>query len=143
MRRYGDWQSRLTAYLAATSERKFRYGQQDCGLFVAGAIEAMCGVDVAMALRGRYGSRREAFAAIAAYCGRSTIEAVAEHIATECGAREVPVLMAQRGDALLIRRAVRSSLGILSMMGNTVISPGRHGLLYLPLSCATRAWRIG
>ncbi len=60
--RIPGWRGRLVAYLARTRGQPFVWGQLDCGLFSAGAIEAMTGVDPAAALRGRYataaGARR-------------------------------------------------------------------------------------
>src|ERR1035437_902140 len=63
------WEAALSDYLLRAAVMPFSYGRQDCGLFVAGAIEAMTGLDVIPLLRGRYSGRREAFAAIRALCG--------------------------------------------------------------------------
>jgi len=137
-----DWQARASAYIERVAAQPFRYGSLDCGLFVAGAIEALTGVDVAAPLRGQYTNRAEAFAAIAALCGSPTMEAVGGHLARVHGIPEVGILSAQRGDPVQIRRGRRSSLGIVAMHGTEILTPYRAGLLRLPLNCASRAWHI-
>jgi hypothetical protein len=141
MTRIESWPSALSDYLLRAERVRFRYGSQDCGLFVAGAIRAMTGVDVASTLRG-YTNREEAFKRIAALCGTPTMEAVASHLAEQYGVPEVPVLSAQRGDAVLLRSGRRSSLGIVAMHGTEILTPYRAGLLRLPLSHVRRAWHI-
>lgn len=142
MTRLGDWQTRLSQYIIANATRKFKYGVLDCGLFLAGAIEAMTGEDVAAGLRGRYKTRGEAFAAIGDMCGTPTTEAVAAYLAAQHGVQEVGVLYAQAGDAVVLGHGRRSSLGIVAMHGTEILTPYKDGLLRLPLSHATRAWRI-
>ena len=139
--RLENWQAALSDYLLNAERVPFRYGRQDCGLFVAGAIRAMTGVDVASTLRG-YAKRTEAFKRIADLCGQPTMEAVAGHLAALHGVSEVPVFCAQRGDAVLLRSGRRSSLGIVAMHGTEILTPYRDGLLRLPLSHARRAWHI-
>lgn len=140
--RKSNWQSELSAYLVGCAHTPFQYGSLDCGLFVAGAIRAMTGVDVAVDLRGRYRNRREAFAAIRALCGHPTMQAAADYLADVYGIPEVPVLCAQRGDAVQLRRGRASSVGIVAMHGTEILTPYAAGILYLPLSHATRAWHI-
>ena len=142
MTRLDNWQSRLSEYLVQCAHTPFRYGQLDCGLFVAESIEAMTGVDVALPLRDKYTNRTEAFAAIKALCGSPTMEAVAEYIAREHGIPEVPVLRAQRGDALVLKSGRRSTLGILAMHGTEILTPYEDGILRVTLSLATHAYHI-
>jgi hypothetical protein len=143
MTRLPDWQSRLSEYLTRCAHTPFKYGSLDCGLFIAGAIEAVTGVDVALPLRGNYTTRTEAFAAIKALCGVPTMEAVAEYIARKHGIPEVPILCAQRGDAVVLKHCRNSTLGIIAMHGTEILTPYKDGILRLPLSLATRAYHIG
>ena len=142
MVRLSDWQSRLSTYLVSCAHTPFRYGHLDCGLFVAGAIQAISGVDVAKELRGKYKTRSEALEQITLLCGSPTMEAVAVYLANENGFPEVPVLCAQRGDPVVLKSGRRSTLGIIAMHGTEVLTPYRHGILRVPLSLATRAFRI-
>lgn len=140
--RLPNWQSALSAYLVDVAARPFAYGRFDCGLFVAGAVEALTGVDVVPGIRGIYKDRRSAFAQVRSICGAATMEALAEYLTAKYGMPEVAPLMAQRGDAVLLRRGRRSSLGIVAMHGTEILTPFRGGLLRLPLAHATRAWQV-
>jgi hypothetical protein len=104
----------------------------------------MTGVDVALPLRDKYSNRLEAFAAIEALCGSPTMEAVAEYLAREHGIPEVPILSAQRGDAVVLKRGRRSTLGIVAMHGTEILTPYKDGILRVPLTQAqvTHAYRI-
>ena len=139
--RFPDWQSRLSSYVLENARRPFKYGELDCGLFVAGAICAMTGVDVALELRG-YTDRRQAFARIRSLCGRPTVEAAAEHLAGVFGLAEISPLMAGRGDPVQLGEGRSSKLGIVAMHGFEVLIPYRDGLLRVPRSLALRAWRV-
>ena len=144
MIRLPEWQSRLSDYLTQCSHTPFKYGKLDCGLFTTGAIEAETGVDVVLPLRDKYTNRLEAFAAIKALCGSPTMEAVASYLAREHGFPEVPVLCAQRGDAVVLKSGQRSTLGIVAMHGTEILTPYKDGILRVPLTQAqvTRAYRI-
>jgi len=142
LKRLPDWQARLSEYLTSCARTPFRYGHLDCGLFVANAIEAMTGIDVAHSLRNQYQNRTEAFAAIKTLCGRASMEAVADHLAEQFGIEEIPISFAQRGDAVVLRNGRRSSLGIVAMHGTEILTPYKDGILRLPLSTATKAYRI-
>jgi hypothetical protein len=141
--RLPDWQSALSAYILSRAQTPFRYGQLDCGLFVADAIQAMTGVDVAAPLRGRYTNRKQAFEAIKALCGSASMEALANYLSSEHGLPQVRVLLAQRGDPVVLRTGQRSSLGIVDLVPGYLLTPYRDGLLRLPLSCASRTFHIG
>jgi len=110
----------------------------DCGLFVAGAIAVMTGVDVAAELRG-YSNRTQAFEAVRKVCGRKSMGAIADHLAAKFEIAEVTVPCAWRGDAIQSRTG---RLGIVAMHGTEILTPARFGLLRLPLEHAVRAWRI-
>jgi hypothetical protein len=139
--RLPDWQSRLSEYVLLNARRPFRYGELDCGLFVAGAIAAMTGVDVAAELRG-YSSRREAFDRIAAACGSRSMSKIADHLAAKFGILEVSVAFAQRGDPLQLERGAKAKLGVVGMNGLEILIPYRAGLLRVPMQLAVRAWHV-
>lgn len=142
MRRYADWPTLLDSFLRAHASERFQYGRWDCALFVADAVQAMTGVDVAAKFRGHYGSRREALRAIKEYTGSTSIRAIAETVFAEHGLREVAVARAQRGDAVLVRRGRDWSLGIVALDGAGIVSLAKDSLLRWPLSRAETAWRI-
>jgi hypothetical protein len=139
--RLPDWQSRLSEYILRNARRPFRYGELDCGLWVAGAIEAMTGVDVAAELRG-YTCRRQAFDRIAAACGSRSIEKIADHLAAKFGILEISPAFAQRGDAVQLERGAKAKLGVVGMNGLEILIPYREGLLRVPMRLAVRAWHV-
>ena len=140
--RKSNWQSALAEYLTASAGVRFAYGVFDCGLFVAGAVTAMTGVDVVPGVRGSYGDRRAALGQVCAICGAKTMERLAEYLTAKYGMPEVNPRLAQRGDAVLLRHGRTSSLGLVAMHGTEILTPYRGGLLRLPLEHATRAWHI-
>lgn len=130
--RYHDWQSRLHNYLSSVYQTPFKYGVFDCGVFSSEAIEAMTGADLASQFRGRYTTRKEALKLV------GTMEQVAER----SGLKPVPVVFGQRGDLAVIRSGVKSSLGIVSLHGNDVLSPGKDGLMRVEMNQVTKVFRV-
>lgn len=52
--RLPDWQPRLHRWLLGLPARPIQPGTHDCCIFMAGAVEAQTGVDLAAGWRGRY-----------------------------------------------------------------------------------------
>lgn len=140
IRRLEDWPTRLERYVLAQQKAKFRYGQLDCCLFVAGAIEAMTGVDIAPFRE--YHSRRTASQLAVTYCGRKSVRAIVEKAFEEAGMPKIPPAFACRGDAVLIKRPSDSSLGIVDLNGRDILLLAREGFARQPISLAVQAWRV-
>jgi hypothetical protein len=140
--RLDNWQSALSDYLTGAAAMPFAYGQLDCGLFVAGAIEAMTGVDVVPGIRRRYRTRAEAFLIVRQLGGAASMERLAEALTRRYDLPEVAPAAAQRGDVVLMGRGRSSSLALVAMHGTELLKPGAAGILRIPLSYATRAWRV-
>lgn len=147
MMRPFDWQSRMSRALAARRETSFAWGRHDCALFACDMAEAVCGIDFAAPLRGRYGTRREAYAVLGDFAGGG-LEQAAEKIARGRGCAEVAPLMARRGDIILAEIAVGGApggalgdaLGIC--LGERIAFAAERGFAQLPLVKARRAWRV-
>ena len=133
-----DWPVRLHHYIESIHDRKFAYGAFDCGLFAAACIEAMTGEDFASELRG-YTSAREAMEAIKRVCGSASIRKLGEYIAAKHGLKEVPVLMAQRGDLAIVKNL---RFGIVALTGTEIYVPAKQGIMRVPLTHATKAYRV-
>lgn len=140
--RYPDWPSRLQRYLDGLGDVRFEYGRMDCCLFTCDAVEAMTGHDMAAWFRGRYRTRKEAFALIRERTGRGGVAAVAAYAAAECGLQEVPVAMARRGDMVLIGVGAKACLGVVSLTGLDAMAIYGRQILRVGLLSVTRAWRI-
>lgn len=145
MIRLPDWPQRLAAHFEAASGRLFSWGGhgggQDCCLAACDAVRAITGVDPAAPLRGTYHDRRTAFAALRRFAG-GWLPETAERIAGELQAKEVAPLQAQRGDVVLIHAGRWWALGTCNG-AHVAVAREPKGLVWLPLSAASRAWRVG
>lgn len=136
--RYDDWPSRLHVYVESMRDVPFSYGTFDCGLFAAGCIDAMTGLDLAEDLRG-YTDRRECLEGCRLLCGSASIRKLGEYIAARYELGEVPILMAQRGDLAIVKNR---RFGIIALSGTEIMVPGKTGIIRFPLKDATRVYRI-
>lgn len=145
------WQELLHNYLMRRQNEVFAWGTMDCCLFACDAIHELTEVDLAAGFRGKYDSALSAVRGMRAFIGESAdeatatsdlVEAVALKIAAEHEIQEVPVLMAQRGDVLLLDSPLGKSLGILGLRGTHVHTTGPDGIVDIPLEDCERAWRI-
>jgi hypothetical protein len=142
MTRFAAWPALLDSFLTRNQHRSFRYGQWDCCLFVCDAIEAMTGTDPAARFRGRYHSLAGARKAIQDATGSKSLRAIVEHITASLGMPEIPVLLATRGDVVLIPRRTDYLLGIVGLNGRDIMTVSPRGLWRIPLSMGYRAWRV-
>jgi hypothetical protein len=141
------WQEILHNYLMRRQNEAFAWGTMDCCLFACDAIHELTEVDLAISFRGKYDSALSAVRAMRDFVGdehatSDLVEALAVKIAAENEIQEVPVLMAQRGDVLLVDSPSGKSLGILGLRGTHVHTTGPDGIVDIPLEECERAWRI-
>jgi len=144
------WQALLNTYILECSGAPFAYGVLDCGLFAAGAIGRMTGVEVAQPfLEAAYSDAESARGAIQKVTGTgNTIEDAVRWIAAEHGLKEVTpnILFAQRGDLVLFHTSAESgglAAGIVSLEGRYALFMGEAGLHKVPVKTCKTAWRVG
>lgn len=135
MKRFSDWEERLSLYIDRVFDEPFCWGEHDCALFAAGAVKAMTGVDMAADFRGRYGSRREAAQALRA-AGYKTLHGAARHW---LGKPKHPAL-AHRGDIVMRRQALGVCFGRGAWFVGSIL--GRSGLFDAPLNDCRAAWSV-
>lgn len=140
--RLPDWQSRLQSYLDSCRAARFKYGTFDCCLFTCDCIQAMTGHDMAEWFRGKYTNRKQSMELIKQRTGHTGVKAIAEYAAAECGMRSVPVLMAQRGDMVLVGDGPKAILGIVSLLGADIMCLNKTGIVRVALEHVTAAWRV-
>jgi len=136
MRRKIDWRPALLAYMQATAPKPFIWGEHDCALFAAGAVEAMTGEDFAAPYRGRYTTllgglrvlRRDGFTDQAALAA-SLFE-------------EIPPAMAGVGDIAVVPEGEANALGVVQGPRIYVVGPDVTGIGTVDLLRASRAFRI-
>jgi hypothetical protein len=129
----------LLVAVAARRGLAFQWGVNDCCLFACDVIRDAGGVDYAAPFRNRYSTALGAARALRRFAGGG-LEAAAEKITQDNGLEEVPPLMAQRGDFVLLDAAEDPALGVC--LGATFIAAGPAGAVILPLKRARRAWRV-
>ncbi len=128
--RLKDWRPRLVGYLEEVRSRPFAYGQHDCALFAAGAVEAMTGEDLATDFRGQYASLKDGLKLV-----RGDHQKVLhEHFTA------IPQAFAGVGDIALIGEVGFPALGIFD--GETILVLREDGLGRMPRAAATQAWRV-
>lgn len=134
--RYEDWAERLAEYYELLHELQFEQGTHDCGLFAAGAIEAMTGVDHIAPYRGKYTSvagymkllKADGFKSVEAYC-------------TSVLGEPIPVLLAQRGDLVMKQERGIEALGICDGASAIFINQD-GGLTNVYMDECLKAWRV-
>jgi hypothetical protein len=133
MKRFPDWQLRLERFARARRGEKFSWGENDCALFAADAVEALTGERVAQALRGHQ-TAREALRTLAAVGG-------IRGLATRALGEPIPVLQARIGDVVVIPTGKREALAVCN--GGTALAAGVNGIAVVPIQQALAAWRVG
>lgn len=126
MTRLPDWRARLAAYVAPLWRTPFQPGQLDCGLFAAGAVEAVTGVDLAGELRGAYATVEDGMRLLAARDGvRDPVEKARQRFP------RIPVAQAQVGDLVALALPDGPALGVVC--GARVYAVGPEGLVTFDL----------
>ncbi|MCR9218921.1 MAG: hypothetical protein NXI21_01725 [Alphaproteobacteria bacterium] len=151
-RRQPAWELALAVQQLALCAQPFAWGAADCLTTPADAVLAITGVDPLAPWRGRYRSRQEAEALLAALAPDAAPEdrlsAVVAAVMAAHGAPHIAPAFAQHGDVALCRwpeagrgERPRDHCGFVSAAA--VMLPARRGLTQVPLAQATAAWRIG
>lgn len=142
--RIDNWEHELNRFVQENQRRSFQYGQFDCCLFVADAIQSITGVDIAAAYRGRYQTRKEAIALAIEIAGVPSIQAVVDNAAATFEIPEIEPLRAGRGDMVLLRRASGRdySLSVVALNGRELLWACKDGIGRISLESGHRAWRV-
>jgi hypothetical protein len=130
--RRADWQLRLAQFMEQRASKPFAWGENDCCLFAADAVQAMTGTDYAKTLRG-YSTQREALRLVQKMGGLWAI-------ATGALGEPVSPLLAGVGDVVLLDNEGRELLAVCN--GTTAVAPGADGAVSIGMETAKAAWRI-
>lgn len=129
MRRLEHWPRLLAEYVESRLQMPFKWVENDCCSFAAGAIEAMTGERPPLPA---YADARQAAEALAA-------ESLSSRVRSLYGPPIEPPFM-QRGDLALFYVDGRETLA--ACIGGEIAAPGPGGLVAVPLSAAFAAWRV-
>jgi hypothetical protein len=144
------WEGRLVKFLQSRAGVPFKWGTNDCCIFVADAIEQMNAVDVGYWFRGKFTKRNEAFKLMQEYSGGSTAETW-DRIARDNNFREINQESLQFGDIVTMKiKAADEMAGILSngisvgvhVYNRAIISPGKRVAVISENPDIIKAWRI-
>ncbi len=131
-RKAEGWQARLAAYLNDCSRRPLVYGQHDCALFAAGAVQAMTGLDLAADWRGRYATLRGGLRVLRAQGYADQVALAAAHLPEAATPRP--------GDLAVIDTPHGPALGVVQ--GAMVYVLGEDRLSLVPVSAAIRFFEV-
>jgi hypothetical protein len=133
-----DWSERLNAYLLSARRRPHVYGDHDCLLHPAAAVEAVTGDDLGEQHRGRYRSQASAvrhLKALGFASPKDLLSALFE---------EVPVGFAQRGDLVLTPANEEGEWELPGVcIGAVALCVSAAGLVREPRERWLKAWKVG
>lgn len=124
----------MHSYLADCARRPFRPGKHDCALFVAGAVDAMTGVDPAAEWRDQYRSLKRGREILAEAGVTDMVEIAAARFP------EIEPIFAQEGDVAVVDGDDGPAFGLVQGPMIYVLRP--DGMGFVPLTDAKRAFRV-
>jgi len=142
MERRENWEHFLSEFIFKRTNSVFKYGQNDCCLFVADAVEKITGVDIAEEFRGQYNTKAEAYKLLMNFSG-GAVEETFKTLSRQYGFHEISPNYAGRGDIVLVEGEMGDAVGIVDMTGEQVAIPAIKGLISFPMIAIKKAWRIG
>ncbi len=132
MRRH-DWCEKLYEQIDAHLHRSFSWGDNDCCLFAARAVDAMCDSNHEMVLREKYQDEASALEYIARSGG------IAAAVDTFIGSHKVEA-RPMRGDVVLFEGSNGETLGIC--LGRYTAAMGTDGVVYADRPKVICYWSI-
>ena len=133
MMRTLGWEDRLGALVLERMQAPFAWGENDCCMWPADAVQAMKGIDVAEDVRGTYESARGATRVLVRLGG---LPAALARTGTP-----IAPLCATVGDIGLVTAGGEMEVGGVCM-GDHWLVVAKNGLGQVPLSAALQAWRV-
>lgn len=130
MTRLPGWQRRFADLVRARSQAAFAWGQFDCVLWAADAVQALTGTDLAASMRGAYTNAAEAAHLLRQHGGIQQLPG--QHLCPK------PVACAQVGDVGLYAAAHRPTLVVCG--GAHWLAAAPLGLALIPAAQVSHAW---
>lgn len=151
MPRHSEWENRLNDVVAKHQAMPGEWGKSDCWIMTMDAIEAVTGERILPHLQ-TYSSEAEGYKLFRKAGYELTVE---EALAATL--KQIPPVMAQRGDVGVVEREGGVSCGVFTSIGFAVRTIYGHverengkrievttgyDLQYLPVSCVKRAYEV-
>lgn len=135
MNRKPTWENDLADFIADRLNMPFEWGNHDCALFAADAVEAMTGIDPASDFRGNYTTQKTAREALREFGQGTLLKTYQDRFS------EKPVSFAIRGDLIWNGFAIGVCYGSFALF---VGEPdGQPGLVRVARSEWKRAFAVG
>lgn len=128
--RQADWAYKLGEFVNSIHTTPFAYGTYDCGILAAGCIRALTGIDAMPSMT--YSTALEAAQECQRICGSPYLDDLVASLAEQYGWTEVKPAFAHRGDLVVIGAKDQTRLGVVSLHGTHIMTPGDNGLVYEP-----------
>lgn len=136
MKRLKDWEQRLVAYLQTKSQAEFKPGENDCALFVGGAVEAMTGENHFDDWFRAYDSLSEGLKALKAAGYKDHVAYVASILP------DVHPAFAHKGDVAVLKGEGRSAKALGIVQGEGVYALTTAGMVIVNRSQIIKAFRV-
>jgi len=134
--RLAGWDARLAALIEDARNRPYELGAHDCFRMACRVIEALTGVDRWPEFAG-YRTRRQTLALLAAH--GASFEAAGDWF---FGGARIDWKQARRGDVAAVATA-DGEKHFAVCVGSRMACLAPDGLLFLPMSAALCAWKVG
>jgi len=131
MRRH-DWAERMFAEIDAHADKEFEWGKNDCCLFVARVVDAMCDTEHQAALSKHYHDEQTALAYI------QDSGDIAQAVSTYIGERKNG--RPSRGDVVLFKGHNGETLGVC--VNRSVVAMGAIGTVRVARDTIICYWSI-
>lgn len=140
--RLQDWQTRFAKFLEDRENSPFKWGQNDCIIFPARAIQAITGYNYVAEnkhLGSDYKTRAAAEAMLEKHF-KGKIQNIFTHF---LGKPSKDIGFAGRGDIVIIKNRGQLAGGVIDNTGRKVVCAGPRGLVRLNKNEALMYWKIG
>lgn len=140
--RLPDWEQRLSIFIGANRDRRFRFGEWDCLMFATAVAAELTGEDVAAPYRGTYGTRKGATEALRKHGAGTLLKTLDATFQ-----RKKPGF-AQRGDLVWFAGSVGVCVGAQALfVGEERLAEKagvlmREGLITVPRRLWQKAWAV-
>jgi hypothetical protein len=134
LKRLHDWPVRLHDFVDGAKRRPFDWGTNNCALFVASAVAAMTGEEIAKSYR--FKTERGALAVLK----REGFDNLADMAASKL--EEIHISQAHIGDVAAIPADSPFGFVLGIVNGETILALRPDGMGVVPLLSATRAFRV-
>jgi hypothetical protein len=145
VKKHPQWIKRFESLCKSVARKPFSWATHNCCSFAAECFEATTGVEDTGDFfpKNGYKNKREAYTAMVKMYDKGGMATIMEAAAEKYGMKEIPPLMAQRGDPVLAEFEGDNILATVDLSGQSIIAiTPSDGLRHISISNVKRAWRV-